>query len=102
MADQMYVRHQMLEYLGKIEPGTSLAIFTLASQLRQVTGFTTDVPELVKGIDREKEMGYFPMSNALTAEDLVGGGRPPGQIPPRELLHPVSCALFSQDRRAPG
>lgn len=54
MADQMNVRRQMLEYLGKIEPGTSLAIFTLASQLRQITGFTTNVPELVKGIESPK------------------------------------------------
>jgi VWFA-related protein len=54
VADQMNVRHQMIEYLGRIQPGASLAIFVLASQLRQVTGFTTDVSELAKGIESPK------------------------------------------------
>jgi VWFA-related protein len=45
-ANQMEVRNQMLDYLAKIEPGSTLAIFTLASHLQLMTGFTTDVAQL--------------------------------------------------------
>lgn len=52
--DQMQVRKQMLEYLEKIQPGTSLAIFTLASRLRLVEGFTTDPAQLIKALQSSK------------------------------------------------
>jgi VWFA-related protein len=42
LSDQMYVRQQMLKYLKNIPPGTRIAVFTLASRLRLVEGFTTD------------------------------------------------------------
>lgn len=54
MADQMEVRRQMIQYLGKIPPGTPLAIFTLASRLRLVEGFTTETAELVKAVQSAK------------------------------------------------
>jgi VWFA-related protein len=47
MANQQEARRQMIEYLGHIAPGTSLAVFTLSSQLRMVEGFTTDASRLV-------------------------------------------------------
>jgi VWFA-related protein len=53
-SDQLEVRRQMIQYLGKIAPGTSLSIFTLASRLRMVQGFTTDVPALVKAFQSPK------------------------------------------------
>jgi VWFA-related protein len=42
LADQVYVRQRMLKYLHTIPPGTRIAVFTLASKLRMVEGFTTD------------------------------------------------------------
>lgn len=42
LSDQQYVRRQMIEYLRKIPSGTRIAVFTLASRLRMVEGFTTD------------------------------------------------------------
>ena len=51
LANQMDARRQMLKYLASIQPGTPLAIFTLASRLRMVTGFTTDPAALVKALD---------------------------------------------------
>jgi VWFA-related protein len=54
MSDQLEVRHQMIQYMGKISPGTSLAIFTLASRLQLVQGFTTNVAALVKAIQNKK------------------------------------------------
>jgi VWFA-related protein len=48
MANQEYARREMIEYLGKIPRGTSLAIFTLASRLQLIEGFTTDAARLTE------------------------------------------------------
>jgi VWFA-related protein len=50
VGDQVEVRRQMLKFVGGIAPGTSMAIFTLSSRLRMVTGFTTEAPELMKAL----------------------------------------------------
>ena len=46
VTDQMRVRKAMIEYMGKIKPGTTMAVFTLGLQLRMISGFTTNVAEL--------------------------------------------------------
>jgi len=48
--NQMDVRRQMIDFLGKIEPGTELAVFGLSSRLRMITGFTNDVAQLGKAL----------------------------------------------------
>jgi VWFA-related protein len=50
LSDQIYVRQQMLEYLKNIPPGTRIAVFTLASRLRIVEGFTTDSNVIAKAL----------------------------------------------------
>jgi VWFA-related protein len=50
LSDQMYVRQQMLKYLKNIPPGTRIAVFTLASRLRIVEGFTTDSGVIAKAL----------------------------------------------------
>jgi VWFA-related protein len=47
IADQMYVREQMLEYVKKVPQGTRIAIFGLSSRLYVRQGITTD-PALLK------------------------------------------------------
>jgi len=42
MADQMYVREQMLEYVKKVPEGTRVAIFGLSNRLYLLQGVTTD------------------------------------------------------------
>ncbi len=42
MNDQKFVRQQMLKYLKDIPAGTQIAVFTLASRIRMVSGFTTN------------------------------------------------------------
>jgi VWFA-related protein len=54
MANQMDVRRRMIQYLGKIPHGTSLAIFTLSSRLRLIEGFTTDAAQLTKVLQSPK------------------------------------------------
>jgi VWFA-related protein len=50
----MRARQQMIEYMGKIEPGTMMAVFTLSSRLQMVTGFTTDVAQLTRAVKGQK------------------------------------------------
>jgi VWFA-related protein len=50
LTDQVYVRRQMLAYLKTIPPGTRIAVFTMASHLRMITGFTTDTAEVAKAL----------------------------------------------------
>jgi VWFA-related protein len=52
--DQAYVRAQTIHYLKSIPPGTSLAIFTLGSQLHMVQGFTTDPAVLLAVLENKK------------------------------------------------
>jgi VWFA-related protein len=52
--DQSYVHSQMIRYLRTTPPGTRMAIFTLASQLRMLQGMTTDSKELLAAVNNAK------------------------------------------------
>jgi VWFA-related protein len=54
MKDQVYVRQQMIEYLKNIPAGTRIAIFTLASRLRMVQGFTADRTALLAAVSDKR------------------------------------------------
>jgi VWFA-related protein len=54
LPDQVYVRRRMLQYLRTIPPGTRIAVFTLASHLRMVQGFTTDSTTIEKALTEER------------------------------------------------
>ena len=64
--DQAYVRGQLIEYLEHVPPGTHLAIFTLASRLRMIQGFTTDF-SLLLGALSNKKAGSGPELSPLLA-----------------------------------
>ena len=53
-SDQMFVRKKMIDYLGSVKPGTTLAVFTLSMQLRMVIPFTTDAGALAKALKSGK------------------------------------------------
>lgn len=77
MRDQMYVRQQMIEYLKNIPDGTRIAIFTLASRLRIVEGFTADRAPLLAALS-DKRNGpsaspLLPDPNDATPTNLVTG-----------------------------
>jgi VWFA-related protein len=65
MKDQMYVRKQMMEYLKNIPAGTRIAIFTLASKLRIVQGFTTDSTPLLAALGDKRNL---PRASPLLAD----------------------------------
>jgi VWFA-related protein len=48
--DQSYVRQEMLQYVKHIPPGTRIAVFTLASRLRMIEGFTTDASRVAAAV----------------------------------------------------
>jgi VWFA-related protein len=52
--DQVYVRQQMIEFLKSIPPGSRIAIFTLASRLRIVEGFTGDRSVLLAALNNKR------------------------------------------------
>ncbi len=54
IGDQMRVRRKMIDFLGTVKPGTRLAIFTLGTQLRIVTQFTSDPAALVSLLKKPK------------------------------------------------
>lgn len=70
VANQMEVRRRMLDELGKLEPGTSLAIFTLSSRLRLVAGFTTDAAQLVRAAKSAMNAKSSAMLDPATDQDL--------------------------------
>jgi VWFA-related protein len=50
--DQVEVRKQMLAYVKTIPPGTMMAIFTLASRLRMIQGFTSSIADLTAALEK--------------------------------------------------
>jgi VWFA-related protein len=91
VGDQMRVRRKMIDYLGTVKPGTSLAIFTLGKQLRIVTQFTSDPAALVsllkkpKANQQQSPLLDTPSSTALDNNQVgaVGGSQP--AMPPSVL-----------------
>ncbi len=90
MENQAEARRQMIEYMGTIKPGTSLAVFTLTSQLRMVEGFTTDAARLTevlksKGtssapsvvLDTQGHSAQQDVSDVMTAMAEAPGGPSP-------------------------
>ncbi len=62
--DQNYAREQMLKYLHTIPPGTQIAVFTLASRLRMVSGFTTDAG----AVEQALNLGHTPAQKSLMTD----------------------------------
>ncbi len=54
MQDQKFVRQRMIKYLSSIPPGTQIAVFTLASRLRMVSGFSTDIGTIEQALSQER------------------------------------------------
>jgi len=52
VTDQVEVRKQMLAYVKTIPPGTTMAIFTLASRLRMIQGFTSSIADLTAALEK--------------------------------------------------
>jgi len=62
--DQSYVRAQVLEFLKTMKPGTPLAVFSLATDLRLVQGFTGNPSTLLSSL-QDKKNGVWPETTAF-------------------------------------
>jgi VWFA-related protein len=69
LSDQVNIRLKMIDYVGKIKPGTSLAIFGLSSQLRMIAGFSTDLAALTKALKSPRTTAR--QSTLLDSEKLA-------------------------------
>jgi VWFA-related protein len=73
--DQSYVRARVLEFLKTMKPGTPLAVFSLATNLRLVQGFTGNPSTLLASL-QDKKFGVRPETTAFshsTKDDLDNG-----------------------------
>ena len=68
--DQMRARQQMIDYMGKIQPGTMMAVFTMTSRLQMVTGFTTDVAQLTRAVGGQKSENPVLLAGVTAPEAL--------------------------------
>jgi VWFA-related protein len=85
MGDQLRVRQQLIEYLSQIKPGTTLAVFALASRLRMISGFTSNVAYLA-------ELMKNPKLNSQQSI-LLNTGNTSGQADQTNQGDQVSAAL---------
>lgn len=53
-SDQSNAREQLLKYLHTIPPGTQIAVFTLGSRLRMISGFTTDIGAIEEALNPKR------------------------------------------------
>jgi VWFA-related protein len=97
--DQMDVYGQMLQYLGKIQPGTTLAVFTLNSQLRMVAGFTTDAAELTRDI-KDKKYGAQPTLPIGGMSSRGIGGQEAGAFNSFQTDKRVRATLYAMQQLA--
>jgi VWFA-related protein len=103
-SDQSYVHAQMLKYLQTIHPGTRVAIFTLASQLRMLQGVTTDSAQLLAAINNVKAGPHASPLRPSSAESDANQSRvdfmtsesmapppAPNQIPAQYTADPIGA-----------
>jgi VWFA-related protein len=73
---QTFARAQMLKYLHTIPPGTEIAVFTLASRLRMISGFTTDVGRVEEALNAKssptQQSVLLDSSSDVVAEKQIG------------------------------
>ncbi len=70
VADQSYVRAQLVRYLTTVEPGTRLAVFVLTSRLRMIQSVTTDSSLLLAALNKSLEGGPQQSPMLLSREEI--------------------------------
>lgn len=60
IADQSYMHIQALKFLKTLKPGSRLAIFSMATRLRLIQGFTDDPAVLIAAINNKKNLEVAP------------------------------------------
>jgi hypothetical protein len=79
--NQADINRQVQQYLKRMQPGTSLAVFALNSRLQMLSGFTTDASQLIK-VAQSKAAGpqvSVAMANGMAASLRTMADRTPEQ-----------------------
>ena len=74
MADQSFVRQQLLDYVKHEKPGTDVAIFGLTNRLVMLQGFTANPAILRSAVD------HLNAKASPMLDDAVGGGGAPEKL----------------------
>lgn len=105
-ANQADVRRQMLHYLGSLQPGMQMAVFTLGTRLRQLTGFTTDRDVLsaaLKSNAVQQRSSVLPQPEDVAAQNewmaQIAANFTPGEIVASMQQFQADDAAFKTDRR---
>jgi len=90
VADQMYARWQMIQFIKALPPGKPVALFTLGSSLKMIAGFTTNSDDLVAAAEKVR-----PAVNNVE-EDASGAL----QAPPEPAGPPLGTSAEMTDELA--
>lgn len=93
----MYMRQQMISYIKELPTGTRIAVFTLASRLRLVQGFTSDSAVLLAAIDGKKHKNLPQPSMFLESGDEIATSTLLG---PQTALAQSAIQAFDSDVQA--
>lgn len=87
--DQTYARTQVLRYLHTIPAGTQIAVFTLGSRLRMISGFTTNVGTI------EEVLEQAPTQTNLTTN-------PQDEVAEKQIGEEMTAALLEMPQQDKG
>jgi VWFA-related protein len=99
LADQGMVRKEMISYLKAIPAGTKIAIFTLGSHLRMVSGFSTDPAVLLQAMS-EKSVGMELSSILITPNEKQNEEKRQDQLLTTSNLGDPKSSASAEQRQA--
>jgi VWFA-related protein len=104
VTDQKWARQRMIKYLRTIPPGTRIAVFTLASRMRMVQGFTTDAGTIEKALSGKtaEAQKSTAMEGSFDASmtDMTNFAAAQGSVAERQTaLFTADTATFATEER---
>ncbi|HKF46428.1 MAG TPA: VWA domain-containing protein [Terracidiphilus sp.] len=89
VGNQVEVRKRMVKYIETIPPGSTMAIFTLASRLRMAQGFTSNVGDLIAAL---KSARANPQQS-VALDSPTGSGTDSSNLSLMSGARPAAAAL---------
>ena len=60
LSAQMYLRQQVINYMKTVQPGTSIAVFQLDTEMHLIQGFSADPKVLLAAVESKRDMPTIP------------------------------------------
>ncbi|MGA2674456.1 MAG: VWA domain-containing protein [Terracidiphilus sp.] len=102
LADQAYVRQQLLKFLEAEPPGMRIAIFTLGSRLRLLQGFTADPTVLQAALKSKAGKAMLQNPALLVSAEEASTENKITQVFQEELAQAENSAQANQTTLSPG